>query len=120
MMDAEGLLAFCSRPARTVHEEPRLTMLAWRFFAFEDERGAAAIMLVGRVLETNTSRVTSPVVAIDLAARMVTTRSGRVYDLPGPPGHDERAETAIRLDAAARGATLVDVTDLVFGVERCQ
>ena len=109
-MTAAEAFAALARPARPVSEQPRLTMEAWRLMGIADDVGRWAVVLVGRVVETGASRVSSPVASIDALARSVTTRSGRVYDLLGPTGKDEDADLLLRLDAAARGLAVADLS----------
>lgn len=56
--------------------------------------------LLGRVLEKHCGEVSSPIIALDPAARVATVESGRVYVLLGPPGVDEDAR--YRLDGLIR------------------
>lgn len=47
--------------------------------------------LVGWAQDVREGRVSSPVVAWDPVKRLAVTRSGRVYELVGPPGLDDDA-----------------------------
>jgi hypothetical protein len=48
--------------------------------------------LVGRVVETQSGRVSAAIVSIDSVSRTATTESGRNFTLQGPPGVDPDAQ----------------------------
>lgn len=67
-----------------IDTQPELTIVRWRVIETDlNERH-----LVGYVLENSEGRVSSALEEIDSKKRIVTTRSGRVYELSGPPGFD--------------------------------
>lgn len=109
-----AILTLVMRPAPPVSEQPRLTIEHWSLLALI-AGGSQKVVLVGYIRQLGVARITSPVAAIDVVARVVTTSSGRVYDLRGPSGHDERAELVIRFECALRDAVAIDVTHQVFG-----
>ena len=58
--------------------------------------------LIGRPIGIADSRVTSAIQAIDLKARSLTTKSGRVYQLCSPPTEDPERLAAIYAHAALK------------------
>lgn len=79
----------------------RFTLAGWSVWELQLAwREARTGHLLGRVLEKHCGEVSSPIVALDPVARVVTVESGRVYELLGPPGVDEDAR--YRLDGFIR------------------
>lgn len=78
-----------------VNEQPELTLKNWSTKEIKNPLGHAQV-LVGYCLENREGRTSRPVVNIDLTSMRVTTESGRVYQLIGPPGHDLDAEYVFR------------------------
>jgi ATP-dependent Lon protease len=76
-----------------VHEEPEETIMRWsireaRFDASNDQ----SRHLVGYVARKGKGRATSAIQSFDRDKMRITTSSGRVYQLEGPPGFDPDAE----------------------------
>ena len=72
------------RPAPAVGAQPRVVLAHWRvFMSCERQR-----FLAGMLPRHMTLRVTSAIVDADFLARTWRTRSGRVYETPGPPARD--------------------------------
>jgi ATP-dependent Lon protease len=76
-----------------VHEEPEETISRWsvreaQFDAPHDQ----SRHLVGYVARKGKGRVTSAIQSFDRDTMRIQTRSGRVYQLAGPPGFDPDAE----------------------------
>lgn len=69
---------------RTISAQPGITLVRWRVFETElKERHFA-----GYCPETHKGRVSSAVQSFDPTTRLAVTRSGRVYELVGPPSQD--------------------------------
>ena len=68
------------KPAPPTAAQPRMSMHDWRIIEFEEEQS-----LVGFLENGFTCRLTTKIISIDLPAREVRTRSGRLYELLGPP-----------------------------------
>lgn len=73
-----------------VSVEPVTVMTQWKLVQITANDGRRFRHLVGRA--DYEGRVCSAIVSIDLAAMCMTTKSGRVYELEGPPGHDTDAD----------------------------
>jgi ATP-dependent Lon protease len=76
-----------------VHEEPEEAMMRWsvreaRFSNVNDQ----SRHLVGYIARKGKGRVSSAIQSFDRDHRRITTSSGRVYQLVGPPGFDPDAE----------------------------
>lgn len=63
----------------------------WRIVCLDVEKsvGDRALVLIGDALRAKQVWNTSPLVGIDLASRIVLTRSGTLYRLAGPEGAGE-------------------------------
>jgi len=73
------------RPSRDVPAQPTVWLTYWR--VLEMDRGTRHF--IGRSVEHNIARVSSPIFSFDLVTRTGKTSSGREYKLLGPPGLDE-------------------------------
>lgn len=73
-----------------VSVEPVTVLSRWKLVQITGNDGRRSRHLVGRA--DFEGRVCSAIVSIDLAAMRVTTISGRVYELDGPPGRDSDAD----------------------------
>jgi hypothetical protein len=84
-----------------------MSMYDWRIIEFDDVR-----VLVGFLENGFTCRMTSEIASINFPAREVRTRSGRLYELLGPPASapDRLAAIAVRVAASVRSPCL-DTTD---------
>ena len=70
--------------------EPVTVMSRWKLVEVRNAVGRRSRHLVGRA--DYEGRVCSAIVSIDLEALRMTTQSGRVYVLEGPPGRDSDAD----------------------------
>lgn len=71
-------------PIWEVRSQPGITLIRWRVFETElKERH-----LVGYCLETHKGRVSSAIQSFSTTTRLAVTRSGRAYELVGPPSQD--------------------------------
>ncbi len=73
---------------RPVQDQPQVVLEEWQAYELPDGNRH----LVGRNADHGTGRVSSRIVAFDPATRCARTGSGRVYELPGPPGCDGDAQ----------------------------
>lgn len=99
------------REAPPVAEQPVVRIQHWRLI---EERGL--IHLAGWINGAITIRLTSPVRDVNLAARQVTTDSGRLYELAGPPTDDADRLVLIAARLASVGAVWqgIDVSDRIW------
>jgi hypothetical protein len=76
-----------------VDEEPEETMMRWsiREAQFDDPNDQSR-HVVGYVARKGKGRVSSAIQSFDREKMRIKTRSGRVYQLDGPPGFDPDAE----------------------------
>ena len=105
---ADGIVVlFNSRPAPPIEVQPRTSMHDWRIIEFDDWRS-----LVGFLENRFTCRLTTEIDSMDLPARQVRTRSGRLYELFGPPACEpERLAVIAAYVVASVGSPWIDVTD---------
>lgn len=105
---ADGIVVLTnSRPAPPIEVQPRASMHDWRIIEIDGERS-----LVGFLENGFTCRLTTEIVSIDLPAREVWTRSGRLYELLGPPASQpERIAVIAAHVVASVGSRWIDVTD---------
>lgn len=105
---ADGIVVLTnSRPAPPIAVQPRTSMHDWRIIEFDGERS-----LVGFLENGFTCRLTTEIVSIDLPARQVRTRSGRLYGLLGPPASQpERIAVIAAHVLASAGSPWMDVTE---------
>lgn len=77
----------------SVQQEPEAVMTRWavREARFDDPNDQSR-HVVGYVARQGTGRVTSAIQSFDRDHRRITTSSGRIYQLEGPPGFDSDAE----------------------------
>jgi len=79
-------------PIEAAESRPHVQLSMWRLYEVADARcEALSRHLVGYVLEREHAQVSSPVVRVDAESHCCVTRSGRVYELVGAPGHCEEA-----------------------------
>jgi hypothetical protein len=100
-------------PIAPVSLQPTTQLTHWQIHWVTRSDGAIEHHLVGRA--DREGRISSKVVQVDAAQRMVTTRSGRVYLLAGEPGFDSDAQYVwnrwLHLNQAAAGG-VVKLADL--------
>lgn len=67
-------------------DQPSVVLSDWMAFEVLIPRiGKATMHVAGWASDEAGARVSSPVLSVDVVKRCVTTRSGRVYGLAGPP-----------------------------------
>jgi hypothetical protein len=87
-----------------------MSMYDWRIIEFDGGQS-----LVGFLENGLTCRLTTEITSIDLPAREVRTRSGRLYELLGPPASEpERLEVIAVRVAVSVHAPWLDITDAVW------
>ena len=104
------LLLMNSRDACSVKEQPVVEFADWRLLELPSSGDRH---LIGRPIGIADSRVTTAIQAIDLKARSLTTRSGRVYKLVSPPTDDPERLATTYVHAAVNGldvGTALDVS----------
>lgn len=72
----------------SVTQQPRLQLVRWSVRQTEN----SSRYLVGYNISDQEGRVSSAIQDFDVSTARVTTRSGRTYELVGPPGRDADAE----------------------------
>lgn len=85
----ELIAASSVESALDVEHEPTSTIERWRYFRVRWSDGRRTRHLVGWA--EYEGRACSAIVAIDLLKWQATTKSGRIYQLKGPAGHDKDA-----------------------------
>ena len=104
-------------PARPLSEAPEVALERWRIM----QTASGELHLIGARPERGTYRVSTQVIDIDLTQRMVTTRSGRRYDLVGDPGSyadEARSYVWLAWCQANRVIEFRDITnDVISGVD---
>jgi hypothetical protein len=88
---------------RSVEEQPHIEMVRWRVFEVGE-----TFVLSGFSVTNGWGRRSTGIVAVDSQRMRVTTSSGRIYHLVGPPGFDADAEYVLNMSLG--GATYTDVT----------
>jgi len=73
------------RPAPRVTLQPTMTIRLWMIV----KTSSGEELLTGVLPTGYTWRVTTPIIDFRASARCVTTRSGRKYELGGPPAADD-------------------------------
>lgn len=91
------------RDAPPVEAQPAAYLKSWRLVQVQDD----SVRLVG-VTDGNTYRLTSPVIHIDVTCRVVSTSSGRQYQLVGPPAITQQERTLIAGRIALNGLVVSD------------
>jgi len=90
-----------------VTSQPRLRFSKWRIMQTE----CGEIHFVGYAVANHEGRVSTAIESLDLAARTGVTRSGRLYELIGEPGHDPDGDYIWAMWARANGVICAkDVT----------
>jgi len=94
---ADGIVVLTNhRPAPSAAAQPRVAMYNWRIIEFDEGQ-----LLVGFLENGFTCRLTTEIDSIDLPARQVRTRSGRLYELLGPPACEPERLAVIATHLAA-------------------
>lgn len=98
------------RSAPDVQVQPEVTLNHWRIL-----QGGTGTLHIVAMLGPKTLRVTSALVAIDLAQAMVRTDSGRSYHFTMAPEEDEELRMLMELRGKhAMGTIYADVSDVVW------
>lgn len=100
------------RDAPPVEDYPTAAIESWRIGEYAGHK-----FLVGWLPGGQTIRWTSPIQQLDITARQITTYTGRVYQLNGPPVEDLQKTALIYGRLAVEGmsvTSLNDVTDQVW------
>ena len=82
--------------------QPGTVMTDWRLFQVRLPNGSRTRHLVGRA--DDEGRVCSSIVHLDLQELRMSTQSGRIYDLAGPPGSDGDSDYVFGIWLRAVGA----------------
>lgn len=90
----------------SVSQQPSLKLVRWS--VRQTERGSR--YLVGYNISDQEGRVSTAIQDFDVRTARVTTRSGRTYELVGPPGHDPDAEWVWQ-SVASRDLNWTDVSE---------
>jgi len=94
-----------------VEHAPRLVLICWTLI--QTERGE--VHVVGYNLDDAEGRVSSPLHQFNTRSRVGVTRSGRAYELHGPPGtNDDAAYVFGRWRTLNRVTAWCDVTEQVL------
>lgn len=114
-ISATVAVASCSDDVSMVGERQAIGLRDWR--VYEVRRACAnglSLHLVGRQVASESGRVSSPIVAIDVASRKGTSQTGRTYELLGEPGWSSDAHAVWEANCRTYGASDVrDITDAV-------
>lgn len=106
-MESGSVVLTNLRLAPPVTTQPRISVCVWRFVECDGER-----VLVGFLENRITCRMSTVITALDVAGREVRTRSGRTYELFGPPASTPELRAVIALRVAMSVRTHVrDVTE---------
>jgi hypothetical protein len=99
------------RDAPQVHAQPDVSPRAWQIAEDQDQCRHLLCLLT----TSDTTRVTTSIVDIDLGRRCVTTRSARRYHLATPPTHEPVLLAAMAVHAARLGLKVApDVSEDVW------
>ena len=100
--------------APTVDEQPQMRLYPWRIFEFV-LNGQVMRRIVGYDAGRNEARTTSPIQKFNPATMRADTRSGRIYELLGPPGGGHDSIYVWEQMAGASGITAwEDVSEKVY------
>lgn len=72
----------------SVADQPIILLVRWRVLEARNIELEIERHLVGYNVDQHEGRVSTAIQHFDLTARMAVTRSGRVYQLMGPPAYD--------------------------------
>lgn len=89
-MDKNDILAIFGGIWRTpdVIDQPEVKLVRWRVLEILEGPRQGERHLVGYNAADWEGRVSGTIVSVDAETKRCTTRSGRVYELVGPPGFD--------------------------------
>lgn len=77
--------------SRPIDEQPELQLARWSILQVGGG-SSATLRLVGYNLIDHEGRVSTAIVEFDATALRCRTKSGRIYELVGPPGRDGGAD----------------------------
>lgn len=96
-------------------DQPRILLVRWRVLEVRNAELEIERHFVGYNADQHEGRVSTAIQHFDSAARMAVTRSGRVYQLIGPPGYDSDAAWVWGHWSRLNGMTdEIDVTEEVW------
>lgn len=98
--DALDKLAIASAP--TVQEQPRLEISDWAIL----ESGCGDQYLMGLHTYQSRLRLTTPIASFQAAGRLIQTKSGRIYELLGPPTQDPTVLLVMAVHAIRVGLSM--------------
>lgn len=75
-----------------VSAQPEISLGRWRIVEVQTEGMQIQRHFIGYNIKDREGRVSTAIQEMDFAARRGVTRSGRVYELVGPPGYDPDGE----------------------------
>ena len=75
----------------SVEDQPIVTLIRWRVLRLKAKKVSIDLVL-GWCLEDGHARMSTPIKQHDAKARTLTTKSGRVYVVEGPPDYDDDAQ----------------------------
>jgi hypothetical protein len=130
-MTTPELLIFNQRQAAGVEEQPRADITNWRILEYRPtpeslaaapsdeiradmQEIAGARFLFGWLPGRESIRITTAIADFNAPARLLTTQSGRVYEIQGPPTTDPERLALIHVHAAIKGMhadVVKDVSD---------
>lgn len=98
------------RFAPDVSEQPHVDLHHWRLF-----KAASGEVHLSAEIAPGTMRITTPLVAVELAQGCCITLSGRRYQLCGPPEGGELLRALLQANAERSGlAAATDVSDTIW------
>lgn len=96
-------------------EQPVLTIRNWRVIELLDGKYKGERRISGYVDQNEEGRLSTPITRVDREKKEITTCSGRVYKLSGPPGCNEDAEYILNTFLrAAKTTSIKDVSNEVW------
>lgn len=75
----------------SVEDQPTVTLIRWRVLRLKAQKVSIDLVL-GWCLEDGHARMSTPIKQHDANARTLTTKSGRIYVVEGPPDYDDDAQ----------------------------
>lgn len=104
------LYFYNERPAPEVFAQPEVDLHHWRVL----QRGNGSLHIAAQ-LDSGSLRVTSPLIAVDLARAILRTESGRSYRLCEPPEKDPLLQLLVVVNATRDLVTVSgDVSERIW------
>ncbi|MBB6559277.1 hypothetical protein HNP48_001944 [Acidovorax soli] len=98
------------RPAPDVASQPKVDLHHWRIL----QLGCGSLHIAAQ-LDSGSFRVTTALLAVDIASRVVKTESGRSYHLDAPPEEDAMLVALMIANVACDPVAITnDVSDAVW------